>query len=142
MSERLLVLSVILLVAVLVALWVATRPRVLTARLRGGRVPGVTPSGRLLVLAFTSADCAACHAAQRPALAELAARVGDRVEIREVDVLTEREIARTFGIFSVPSTVILDAEGRVVAFNIGFAPAERLLAQLPPTRNGGAATRS
>lgn len=142
MTERLLVLSVILLVAVLVALWVATRPRVLTARLRRGRAPGVTPSGRPLVLAFTSADCAACHAAQRPALAELAARLGDRVEIREVDVLTEREIARTFGIFSVPSTVVLDAEGQVVAFNIGFAPAERLLVQLPHTRNGRAAARS
>jgi len=73
---------------------------------------------------------------------EFARRVGDQVEIREVDLLTERETARAFGIFSVPSTVVLDADGRVVAFNIGFAPAERLLVQLPHTRNGGAATRS
>ncbi len=142
MSERLLVLGGLLLVVLLVALWVGARPRVLTARLRRGRAPGVRPSGRPLVLAFTSPDCAACHAAQRPALEEFARRVGDQVEIREVDLLTERETARALGIFSVPSTVVLDADGRVVAFNIGFAPAERLLVQLPHTRNGGAATRS
>ncbi len=143
MSERLLLLVLLVLLLAAAAWWLARRPRVLTARLQGGRLPGFAPSGRPSVLAFTSPDCAACHVAQRPALDELSARVGDNVVVREVDVLTEREAARAFGIFSVPSTVVLGADGRVLAFNVGFAPVQRLLAQLPPSaRNGDAATRT
>lgn len=142
MSERVLILGLLGLTLILLALWLAARPRVLTARLRGRSIPGARPSGRPLLLAFTSTDCTACHAAQRPALEEVTARLGDGVEIREVDVLAEREITASFGVFSIPSTVVMDAAGRVVAFNTGVAPAERLLAQLRRTRNEGAAARS
>jgi hypothetical protein len=38
-------------------------------------------------------------------------------------------LVRTLGIFSVPSTVVLERD-RVVAVNIGYASAARLLAQL------------
>ncbi|MDQ7850138.1 MAG: thioredoxin family protein [Armatimonadota bacterium] len=133
MSERLVVLVSVLLLLGLAGLWLAARPRRLSARLaRNG--PSPLPPGRPLVLAFTSPDCAACQAAQRPALAELAARLGDGVQIREVDVLADRETARAFGVFSVPTTAVLDAAGRVVALNIGFASADRLLEQLSAVR--------
>lgn len=132
MSERLLVLAAAVLLLGLAGLWLAARPRRLSARLARNGPSLLPPPGRPMVLAFTSPDCAACQAAQRPALAELAARAGDGVQIREVDVLADRETARAFGVFSVPSTAVLDATGRVVALNIGFASADRLLAQLRP----------
>jgi thiol-disulfide isomerase/thioredoxin len=141
MITRTIIVGLFLLTLALLAIWVYTRPRVLTARLqRRNLAASLIRAGRPTVLAFTSPDCVACHTAQHPALLELTARMGDRVDIREVDVLTRRDAARAFGIFTVPSTVVVDADGKVVAFNIGYASAERLLTQLPV--NGGIAPRS
>ncbi len=135
MIERGLVLLVIASVLGMVALWLSARRRRLTETFLSLRAAGrdgeALVNGRPTVLAFTSPDCSACHVAQRPALDDLATRVGDRIAIQEVDVLARPEIARAFGIFSVPSTLVADASGRVVAFNIGFTSAERLVRQLP-----------
>ncbi len=143
MIERGLVLLVIASVLGMVALWLSARRRRLTETFLSLRAAGrdgeALVNGRPTVLAFTSPDCAACHVAQRPALDDLATRVGDRIAIQEVDVLARPEIARAFGIFSVPSTLVADSDGRVVAFNIGFTSVDRLLHQLPALAgNGGA----
>lgn len=130
MTDRLAILAVIVLAFILVALWLRLRPRVLTARMEEGTLAALGLNGRPAVLAFTSPDCAACEAAQRPALEELRTRTGGRVAVREVDVLSARSLVRMLGIFSVPSTVVVDG-GRVIAVNIGYAAADRLLAQLP-----------
>lgn len=138
MIERIIVVGLFLLTLALLALWLYTHPRLLNARFqRGDLLAGLHLGGGPAILAFTSPDCAACDTAQRRALEELTARTGGRVEIREVDVLAARDVARAFGIFTVPSTVIVDAGRKVVAFNIGFASAERLLAQLPVNRGDG-----
>jgi len=129
MTDRLAVLAVLALALLLAALWLRARPRVLTARLDAGVLAGLGLNGGPAVLAFTSPDCAACDAAQRPALQELRSKAGDRVQIREVDVRSAPALVRTLGIFSVPSTVVLERD-RVVAVNIGYASAARLLAQL------------
>ena len=129
MTDRLVVLAVLALAFLLAALWLRARPRVLTARLDAGVLAGLGLNGGPAVLAFTSPDCAACDAAQRPALQELRGKAGDRVQIREVDVRSAPALVRTLGIFSVPSTVVLERD-RVVAVNIGYASAARLLAQL------------
>lgn len=138
MIDRLTIVGLFLVTLALLAVWVAARPRILNARRARGELPGFQAAGRPLVLAFTSPDCAACEVAQRPALQALGARMGNRVEIREVDVLAARDMARAFGIFTVPSTVVVDAGGKVVAFNIGLASAEQLLAQLPVNAIDGA----
>lgn len=129
MTERLAVLALLVLLLLLAALWWRLRPRLLTARLDAAELAGLGLNGGPAVLAFTSPDCAACEAAQRPALEELRGRSGPRLQIREVDVFAEPALVRTLGIFSVPSTVVLN-RGKVLAVNIGFAPAARLLAQL------------
>lgn len=135
MIGRVIILGLVLLALALFAVWVAARPRILSVRLRRGELlAGWIPAGRPAVLAFTSPDCAACEVAQRPALQALSARMGDRVEIREVDVLAARDVARAFGVFSVPTTVVVDGRGEVVAFNIGVTSTERLLEQLPGLR--------
>jgi hypothetical protein len=48
-----------------------------------------------------------------------------------VDAARRPEVARAFGILTVPSTVVIGAAGKqIVAINQGFAPSGRLLEQL------------
>ena len=91
---------------------------------------GATPDGRPAVVAFSTPSCAACHTAQRPALAQLESRAGGAVRVIEVDAAERPQVARVFGILTVPTTAILDTGGRVTAMNNGFATTDRLATQL------------
>jgi thiol-disulfide isomerase/thioredoxin len=93
---------------------------------------GVAPDDRRTVIAFSTPSCAACHAAQSPAIEHARAELAE-VDIRriDVDVARQPEVARLFGILTVPSTVIIGPHGtRIVAVNQGFTPSARLVEQL------------
>lgn len=91
---------------------------------------GSVPDGRPTVVAFSTPTCAACRTAQQPALSALEERSRDGVRILQVDASRRPQVARTFGVLTVPATVILDADGAVLAANHGLATAERLATQL------------
>lgn len=90
----------------------------------------LVPAGRPAVVAFTAPGCAECRSRQAPALARLAAELGDGVTVRTLAVPDHPELAGRLGILTVPATVVLDARGAVRELNLGFAPAERLAAQV------------
>jgi thiol-disulfide isomerase/thioredoxin len=124
--------AVVAVGVVAIRLWNARR----VARIR--RLPpewdvlGVRPDGRRTVVAFSTPSCAACHLAQSPALERARAELAG-IDIRRIDVDTARhpEIARAFGIVTVPSTVVIAERGaRIVAVNQGFTPSDRLVEQL------------
>ena len=135
MPERLAIvaaLAVAVSIVVLVARrWNASR----VARLAGG-VPlwealGETPDGRRALVAFSTPSCAACHTAQAPAIEVAQQHVGaSGVRVIRVDASTQPDVARAFGVMTVPSTVVLEPAGRVLAVNQGFAPSRRLIEQL------------
>jgi thiol-disulfide isomerase/thioredoxin len=85
------------------------------------------------VLFFSSTTCAICHTAQRPALDALSARSGGSLSIREVDVAAEPDVARAYRVMSLPTTIVLGADGDVVAINVGFASTATLAGQLART---------
>lgn len=91
---------------------------------------GTVPDGRPTVVAFSTPGCAACWTAQKPALAALLQRAQDGVRVVEVDAAEEPQVARVFGVLTVPATVVLDQSGGVLAANQGFATTDRLAAQL------------
>ncbi len=82
------------------------------------------------VLYFTGEACTICHTAQRPALRSLAATIAPGIEIREIDIAVEPEMARRYRVMSLPTTIVLDAEGQVTDINVGFASGEVLRRQL------------
>jgi thioredoxin-like negative regulator of GroEL len=82
------------------------------------------------ILYFSGTACTICHTAQRPALDRLAPALDGLVTVREVDVAAEPSLAQRFKVMSLPTTVVLDAEGRARAVNAGFAPAPLLRRQL------------
>jgi hypothetical protein len=136
MPERLVLLLV--LTAVVGAAIVLTR--FLTARQTDAvkeRGPawdalGAEPDGRRTLIAFSTPSCAACHKAQAPAIAVATEQLGEAaVRVIRVDAARQPEVARAFGILSVPSTVVIGAAGEcIVAINHGFAPSGQLLEQL------------
>ena len=95
------------------------------------------PDGRPTVVAFSTPGCTACHTAQRPALAALEQRVGGGVRVVHVDAAARPEVARAFGVMTVPATTVLDAGGAVLAANQGFASAETLAGQLGARATAG-----
>lgn len=88
-----------------------------------------TPGAGPAIIAFSAPGCASCKAEQAPALARLRA-AEPSVQLVHVDVASRPEIARRFGILTVPSTVVVSASGQVLAANHGPAGADLLRAQL------------
>lgn len=133
MSERLLILALFgLLLMVGFVLWRLSEPRRLAALAR--RAPGRVDGGPA-ILYFTAPGCTQCRLQQTPILERLLAEVGAPIRLHKVDAVAEDELARAYGILTVPTTVLLDASGRPRAINHGLATAERLRAQLQDLMN-------
>jgi thioredoxin-like negative regulator of GroEL len=94
----------------------------------------VEPAGRRgplpSVLYFTGEACTICHTAQWPALRSLAGSIDPGIEIREIDIAVDPDLARRYRVMSLPTTIVLDAAGQVTEINVGFASGEVLRRQL------------
>jgi thioredoxin-like negative regulator of GroEL len=130
MLERLALLA--LLLVGLATLWVAV---VAGARYRRWRRvdrmrnPELS-QGKTTVLFFTGEHCSVCHHRQKPALDVVRGSHNGDLRVIELDAVEENSLARRFGVLSLPSTVVLAADGTVGAVNYGFAPSEQLNAQV------------
>jgi hypothetical protein len=98
-------------------------------------IPGTETSASsrsipLYILAFSSADCQQCHRLQTPALQRVVEARKDTVTIVDIDATTGHSLVQTYHILTVPSTVLLDVQGKVHAVNYGFASTQHLLAQV------------
>lgn len=80
------------------------------------------------LLYFTTEECAQCRFQQAPILQRLSEFTS--VPIVKIDALADREIAHKYGILTVPSTVVLNAERVPVAINHGVAHLEKLRMQV------------
>lgn len=89
------------------------------------------------ILYFTGEGCTVCRTHQEPALAKLGT-----VRVDKVDALAERELADRFRVYTLPTTVVMSAEGRALHVNYGYAPANKLDRQLAEARNGSTMERT
>lgn len=79
---------------------------------------------------FTTPDCAPCKTVQRPAIDRVSKLLGEKLEVIEIDATERPDLAKTWGVMSVPTTFVLDARGEARYVNNGVARAERLLEQI------------
>ncbi len=89
-----------------------------------------TPPGSPQLLYFTTPDCAPCKTVQRPAVRQVQSVLGDRLQVVEVNAYEQPKVARQWGVLSVPTTFIIDAQGKPRHVNHGVTPAARLLSQI------------
>jgi thiol-disulfide isomerase/thioredoxin len=100
------------------------------ARARGRFAAFETASlGMPVLLYFTTPTCAPCKTVQRPAIQRLQEQVGARLQVIEVDAAASPEVASQWGVLSVPTTFVIDSNGRPRHVNLGVASAEKLLDQ-------------
>lgn len=83
------------------------------------------------VLYFTTPTCMPCKTIQRPALRKLQEMLGGGgLQVIEVDSTVHPDLAKEWGVLSVPTTFIIDPQGNPSEVNYGVTPAETLLRQI------------
>jgi thiol-disulfide isomerase/thioredoxin len=83
-----------------------------------------------VIVYFTTPDCVPCKTVQRPALRKLSGLMGDKLEVIEIDATERPDLAKQWGVMSVPTTFLLDARGEARYVNNGVARVEKLMEQL------------
>ena len=79
---------------------------------------------------FTTPECAPCKTVQRPAIDCVSNLLGEKLQIVEIDATERPDLAKVWGVMSVPTTFLLDARGEARYVNNGVARAEKLLEQI------------
>lgn len=83
-----------------------------------------------VIVYFTTPDCAPCKTVQRPALSRVMQLLGDSLEVVEIDATQRPDLAKQWGVMSVPTTFLLDARGEARYVNNGVTRAEKLMEQI------------
>jgi thiol-disulfide isomerase/thioredoxin len=82
------------------------------------------------IVYFTTPTCVPCHTQQQPALARLQTEFGDHIQIIRVDAAENPDVADRWGVFSAPTTFVLDSQGRPRQVNHGVADTDKLRRQI------------
>lgn len=129
MLERLLIAAALIALGLvayrLFAHWHRTRAS------GAARSQDATADATPAILYFRSDRCAPCTTQAR-FLEQLAAQYGPRVAIHKIDADREPEAAGRYGIFTIPTTLVVDQTGQVRHANYGLADTRKLIAQVQP----------
>ena len=98
-------------------------------RVKEKQVPNYQ-TGQLSILYFTTPSCIPCQVIQKPALRQILEKLGDRLQVIEVDATASPELAREWNVLSVPTTFLIDGQGIARFVNHGVTRAEKLLDQI------------
>jgi thiol-disulfide isomerase/thioredoxin len=87
------------------------------------------PAGKPALLYFRSDACAPC-VAQARFVQQLQTQFGDAIVVEKVDADKDQAVAVRYGVFTLPTTLIVDRSGQVRHANYGLTDARRLASQL------------
>ena len=125
MSDRIVVAMVLIVAGILAyrGLLLIQQRRVSRRAQSGGG------HNRATLLVFTSPTCAPCKLQQVPIINRVMADWSDRIEVRLIDVTEQPDVAQQYGVWSLPTTIVLKADRAVVAINQGVAHEKKLREQ-------------
>jgi len=87
------------------------------------------PAGTPVIVYFTTPFCVPSRTQQKPELASLQSEV-NTLEVIQVDATEQPDVADRWGVFSAPTTFVLDRQHVARHVNRGVASAETLKRQL------------
>jgi thioredoxin 1 len=111
------------------AYWLVNQRLLARARNNVSTLCHKLPNKPMLVY-FTTPDCAPCKTVQRPAIDRVSNLLGEKLEVVEINAYEQPDLARTWGVLSVPTTFVIDKRGEARYVNNGVARAEKLLEQI------------
>jgi thiol-disulfide isomerase/thioredoxin len=86
--------------------------------------------GVATILYFTTPFCEPCRTLQQPTLTQLEQEYGGRLKVIKIDATEQPDVADRWGVFSAPTTFVLDEQQQPRHVNRGVASAETLKKQL------------
>jgi thiol-disulfide isomerase/thioredoxin len=86
--------------------------------------------GKPTIVYFTTPTCAPCKTIQRPAIQALKNRLGENLRVIEIDASKQPRLAKEWGVISVPTTYVFDADGKPRYVNHGVTTSVKLIQQL------------
>lgn len=122
-------LAIAIIAVGLLAYWLLNQRLLVRAKSNIFTVFSQLPNKPVIVY-FTTPDCAPCKTVQRPALNRVRQLLGERLEVVEIDATQRPDLAKIWGVMSVPTTFLLDARGEARFVNNGVTRAEKLMEQL------------
>ena len=132
MSEDILLRSALAIAIIIIgalSYWLINQRSLVRARNNIFTLFSTLPNKPVIVY-FTTPDCAPCKTVQRPALDRVSKLLGEQLQVIEIDATERPDLARKWGVMSVPTTFLLDARGEARYVNNGVARAEKLMEQL------------
>jgi thiol-disulfide isomerase/thioredoxin len=84
------------------------------ARGKVNLLAGLLHPARSSIVYFSSPDCLPCRVVHKPAMTRLKAESGNHVDFIEINVYENPDLAKAWGVLSVPTTFILDKSGNPV----------------------------
>ena len=111
------------------AYWLVNQRLLTRARNNVFKLFSTFPNKAVLVY-FTTPTCAPCKTVQRPAIDKIAKLLGEKLHVVEIDATERPDLAKTWGVMSVPTTFLLDSRGEARYVNNGVARAEKLMEQI------------
>lgn len=125
MIERLLIAAIVIagiaLIGVAVRAFVGSR----SARLAASVTLAPASDSTVRLMLFSTPHCGDCQT-QKRLIDNERDRLGRPVEISHHDVLIEGELARSFGIMTVPALVVAASDGRIAGVRHGLVEPDRL----------------
>lgn len=113
MIERLIFVIIAFAIGILAYQLLTRRQLALVAQTapRDPLLEGV-PAGVATIVYFTTPTCAPCQLQQTPTLKKLKEETGEHLQVIRVDATQDPDAASRWGVFSVPTTFVLDAQGK------------------------------
>jgi len=128
MYKRLAITLSVLIIAA-IGMWLMRRRRIQRAQ-NAMQHLGITP-GIPTIVYFWSAGCQQCRTAQKPVLERMLDEYGEeQLQHISYNVDESFDIAKAWGVMTIPTTFILDQNGEVVFANNGLATDGMLRRQL------------
>ena len=82
------------------------------------------------ILVFTTPDCVPCKKVHRPMIQRLLQQQNQPVQYIEIDATVHPELANNWGVVSVPTTFLLQTDGRSKYVHFGLVAEETLNKQI------------
>jgi thiol-disulfide isomerase/thioredoxin len=122
-------LAIAILVVSILGYWLINQRLLIRAKNNVFTLFSKLPNKPVIVY-FTTPDCAPCKTVQRPALNRVLQLLGDTLEVVEIDATQHPDLAKQWGVLSVPTTFLLDARGEARYVNNGVTRVEKLMEQI------------